>query len=580
MKMRIAFFSLGLLLWGILPAAGALTVDAQVDRTHLAADETLNLTVTIKNGDGRVDVSAITDFKVISRGSSSNMQFVNGRTRREMAYNFLLIPRAKGRLRLPPLKVQSGGGVYHTQPITITVGEQPANGPDSASRNVFVEAQVSNSSPYVGQQITFTFRLYNAVHIANAGLQPPGFDGFTSKEVEDRRTYRKVINGREFAVIEVYYILVPLAPGAATIDAVLLQANIERPSSRNRRRSAFDRFFDDPFFNRGASERHTFQTEAIQIQVRPLPPLDKGEGFSGLVGRFELKADLDPSELKVGDSATLAVTIQGEGNIMDAQAIALDLPPTVKAYADSPEEKIALKPTGYSGQKTFRTALVPVQAGPVVLPPVQLTYFDVAQNSYQTLRATLPALTIAAADNAPTVPVAITPAPLGPLKKQVDFVGRDILPPKEELTAIDHRAPMGWGLFLLSLAAPALLFGATAWVQRLMRRDLSAAAKMKDRALKALKAARTEDESAFLTHLYQALTAAIYAAAGRTGQTLTWQEARTVLIQNGHTEDEAQQAAALLTTIESNKFSGTRLNEAQRQALLAQVKKMTKRLAP
>ncbi len=580
MNMRIAIISLGLLLLGVLPAAGAVTVDAQVDRTHLAAGETLNLTVTINNGDGQVDVGAITDFKVISRGSSTNMQFVNGRSHRETAYRFLLIPRAKGRLRIPPLKVQSNGAVYHTQPVTITVSEQPANGPDSASRDVFVEAQISNRTPYVGQQITFTFRLFNAVHIADAGLQPPGFEGFTAKEVKDRRTYRKVINGREFAVIEVYYVLVPLTPGAVTIDAVLLQANIERPSNHNRRRSAFDRFFDDPFFNRGATERHTFQTKAIQIQVRPLPPLDKGQRFSGLVGRFELKADLDPSELKVGDSATLAITIQGEGNIMDAQAIALDLPSTLKAYADSPEEKIALNPTGYRGQKTFRTALVPVQAGPVVLPPVQLTYFDVAQNSYQTLSATLPALTIATADHAPTAPVAITPTPLEPLKKQVAFVGRDILPPKEDLTAIDHRAPMGWGLFLLILAAPALLYGATAWVQQLMHRDLGAAATMKARTLKALKAARTEDESAFLTHLYQALTAAIYAAADRTGQTLTWQEARTVLIQNGHTEDEAQQAAALLTTIESNKFSGTRLSEAQRQELLARVKKMTKRLAP
>ena len=391
---------------------------------------------------------------------------------------------------------------------------------------------------------------------------------------------KKIIKGREFAVIEIAYVLVPLAPGVLTIEPALLQAQVERPDRRNRQQSPFDRFFDDPRFNRGMTETRAFQTDAIQVEVHPLPAPVRGDKFSGLVGRFTLNARLDKSALKVGDSATLAVTIQGQGNIMDARSPELDLPVNFKTYDDNPEEKVDLDHNGYSGQKIFRTALVPMQAGTVDLPPVRLTYFDVEQAHYRTLTAAIPALTIAETDRAQVTPVTITPAPLGQLKKQVAFTGRDILPPKEELTAIAHQSPMGGALFFIILAAPAMLFGAALLVQRMQHRDLSPAAVMKAKSRQALKAAHNKEEEAFLTHLYQALTAAIHSAAGQTGEALTWQEAETVLQKNGWADPEARQAAQLLTTIESSKFSGARLDDQQRDDLLKQVKKMIGKLAP
>lgn len=580
MKSLIVIISLFVFLLIAAPAAADVEVGARVDRTTLDPGDTLNLVVSVKNGGGEVDVSAITDFKVIPRGTNTNMQFINGRSTREKLYNYLLIPKTNGRLIIPALAVQSDGALYHTQPITITVNDQPTAGAAAISRDVFVDATLSNKAPYVGQQIIYTFRLHNAVQIADARFQPPEFNGFTAKEVKDRRSVHKVINGREFAAIEIFYVLVPLAPGATTIEPALLQAQVEVPGSHSRQQSPFDRFFDDPRFNRGAMQTRTFRTDTLQVEVQPLPAPDGGANFSGLVGRFELDARLDKAALKVGDSATLAVTIRGQGNIMDAQAIDLDLPAAFKTYADNPEEKIEMDRNGFHGQIIFRTALVPVKAGPVELPPLQLTYFDVTQNSYRTLSATLPALTIGKADNAQGTPITITPAPLGQLKKQVAFTGRDILPPKEGLAAIEHQRPMHWGLFVLILLAPAMLFGSAVLVQRLKRQDQSPAAMMKVRSRQALKAARAEKEAAFLTHLYQALTAAIHAAAGRKGQALTWQEAETLLQQSGCNEQDARQAAQLLTTIESSKFSGARLNADQRSNLLDQVKKMTRKLAP
>ena len=117
-------------------------------------------------------------------------------------------------------------------------------------------------------------------------------------------------------------------------------------------------------------------------------------------------------------------------------------------------------------------------------------------------------------------------------------------------------------------------------MQRLNRRDLSPAAVMKIRARSALKQVPNSNSEAALTLLYQALTAAILAAAGRTGEALTWKEARNLLEAAGKSEDEANQAADLLSRIESHKFSGGALTEAQKRDLLNRTQTMVGKLTP
>ncbi len=573
MRRTSAFLILLLVLFQAGPAVAAeVTVRARVDRTTVSPGESLQLEVTVSNGKGEVDLSALTDFKVLSGGTSSSVQIINGRMSREQTHTMLLIAQRKGIVTIPALNVEVDGKTYTTEPITITVSDSTASG-GSADKEAWVTAEVSNLSPFQGQQITYTFRLTNRVQINDAKFQPPEFKGFNAKEIEERRSYRKLIDGRDHMITEVYFVLTPLSAGLQTIDPAVLQVGIVRPGSR-RSRSPFD-----DFFNRGTVEPKVLQTETIRVQVRPLPPLEAGRTFSGLVGRFDLTAAVESTELQVGDSATVTVTVQGKGNVMDAQSPDLKIPPAFKHYADNAEEAIRTDREGASGKKIFRTALVPVQSGTFTLPPVQLVYFDINESAYRTLTAAIPSLTVRASDAARSTPVAVTPGPLKPLKKRVAFTGRDILPPKESLDAVVSRSPIAGTLFICSIAAPAIVFLILMWAQRLIRRDLSPMAAMKTRARRALKQARNNDAEDVLTLLYQALTAAILAAAGRTGEALTWKEARSLLKAAGKSEEEAGRAADLLSRIESHKFSGSTLNEAQKMDLLDQTQTMVGKLA-
>ncbi|MFZ1986223.1 MAG: BatD family protein [Desulfatitalea sp.] len=590
--MRARFFLLphrllaGMLgLWLILsPTAGRaaeeVAVSAQVDRTTLASGESLQLTVTLRNGEGDVDVAGITDFKVISQGTRTSLQIVNGTTSREVIHNYLLVPQRKGRLTIPALAVTVDGRVLRTEPIIVTVAEQPVPDTAAGAREVWAEATVSASQPYVGQPITYSFSLYQAVQITNATFQAPAFDGFSAKELPERKSRRVVLNGREHIVTQIHYVLVPQAAGSHTIEPGVLQLGIVRPDSR-RRRSPFDDFFDDPLFNRNRVEPKVLQGPALDLQVRPLPPYTGADLFSGLVGRFDLTAEVEKTQLKVGDSTTLTITVQGRGNIMDAQAPPLKLPEGIKTYADNPNEEIQLTTDGFNGRKTFRTALVPVQAGDVALPSVQWTYFDVDQGDYRTVTAALPSLQVQPSEGtaAPAVGTAESTV-VG--QRRVELVGRDILPLKEDMAALRSRRPMPLLHFLLWMAMPALAYGALCLVLRLRRADLSPAARMRVKARQALKTATSSGEhhDRFLTALYQALTAAIFFKAGRGGEALTWLEAEAALRDAGQDAQISSQAAELLSAIEAAKFSGRSLDVDQRNDLLARTHQMVRRLAP
>ncbi|MEJ2040018.1 MAG: BatD family protein [Desulfosarcinaceae bacterium] len=322
------------------PALAAVSVDATVDRTTVAPGESVQLQVTVSGGSGEVDLSGLNDFKVLSRGTGSSVQIVNGHMSRETTYTYMLMPRRRGRLAIPALAVDVDGRTYHSEPIDITVTSQPDTGSErSDNQEAWVTAEVSDPSPYAGQQITYTFRLFNTVQIQDARFQAPQFDGFSAKEIKDRRTYRKIVNGREAVVTEIDYVLTPLASGSRTIEPAVLQVGILR-QDRSGRRSPFD-VFNDPFFNRGTVQTRVLQTDALKVAVQPLPSLPAALKFSGLVGRFDLQAGIEgDGDLKVGDSATLAVTVEGRGNIMDARPPELEIPSAFKTYVDNPQESI------------------------------------------------------------------------------------------------------------------------------------------------------------------------------------------------------------------------------------------------
>lgn len=559
-------------------SAAPVQVQAVVDRNAAAMGESIQMQVTVggvHNGD--VDVSPIRDFKVMSRGTSTSIRIVNGNPSRDITFNYTLIPLKTGQLRIPPLTVKTPDGNYQTREITVTVSQQPQQ--HSADQDIFVSASVSDQTPYVGEQIIYTFQLRRAVRIANAQFQKPAFSGFTAEQIGEEQSDIQVIHGRRFHVTTLSYALIPLNSGTQKIQPAALTCDVIHQDQRGRRSSPFDfdSIFGDPFFSPGRVESRVLHTQPVTVQVRPLPEYQGDQPFSGLVGRMDIRADLATANLATGDSTTLTIVVQGTGNIMDAQTPVMDLPDGFKVYEDAPQERISLGRQGYVGEKTFKMALVPLKPGKYRLPPVQLTYFNTETGTYQTRQTNAFDLTVRKRETREAMSVASAPsADNGRAKQKVIFTGRDILPIKDDLSALEDQRPLALSWFLGLLAIPAILSLTAAGLFRITRKADDPASVMARRARSSMKkaAAWGVSDNELLSCLYRALVSAILSKAGTTGESLTWAEAKTLLDRHGVADEVARQAAELLEQIETAKFGGSVLNDSERKHLLAETREI------
>ena len=556
----------------------AAEIQAVVDRTQIGPGESLELTVSVKGGEGTVDVSSIRDFKVLSGGTSTSVQIINGRMSREVNNTYTLIPLKEGRLVIPPLTVMTDKTPQKTEEIVVTV--TPRTQEKTDSEEVFAEGKVSNSSPYEGEPILYTFKLFNAVQITNARLQKPEFSGFTANEVENsRKTYRTVMNGREYNVTDLTILLVPLGAGPKTIDPGILECDLVRRQTT--RRSPFG-MMDDPFFGQNKLEPRVIRTEPLSITVKPLPPFNGKGQFSGLVGAFQIQSEVDKTTLNVGESATLSVTVSGTGNIMDAAAPEIAIPDAFKSYKDAPQDNIQPGVNGYTGKKVFRTALVPLKEGQYTLEPIVFNFFDVSSGQYQTRRTAPVSINVQPSKEKDKLEVYSPPASeVKPLKKNVEFTGRDILPLKEDMNALETQKTLSTAWFWALLLAPALLcLGVKVYLTRTTKND-DPSRLMAKRADQALKDACKPDVSAeeFLTCLSRSLISILLSKAGVKGESLTYIEAESILKSTGFSEADASSATRLIERIDSARFSGQEMDSRSRETFLSETRELVRKIS-
>jgi hypothetical protein len=562
----------------VAAADNDVTVRALVDRNQVQPGESLRLQVVISGGDGVVDLAPLSDFEIHSQGTSTQISMINMRTTRQVIHSYQLLPRKTGNLTIPALTVDVDDRRLRTRPIQITVAEQTGSG--GGARDIIVAADVSHHNPYVGQQFRYTFTLYQGVQITEGRLEQPDFKGFEVHEYEERPTRRKVINGREYLVTEVNYLLIPLSPGPVTIDPARLSFGLVKRQRRSRGGSLDDLFG----LGRTQVEPRLITSQALEVTVRPLPAYTGEAPFSGLVGEFQLSREVGQTALKVGESTTLAVKIRGEGNIRDAQAPLLEVPTAFKTYTDTPSADIQMDGGGFRGEKVFRTALVPVAVGTYQLPATVLVYFDPGGEIYREARAEAVELAVTAGEPGADTTVAVMATPgaqpnAGIRKQKVAFTGSDLLPLKEGLDALEAPRRLGQPLFWTLFLVPALAHLCLGGALRLLKPAADARSRMRRKLRQALRdAGLNDDPTAFLSALRRALVAAVMGASGGSGEALTAAEARQRLEQSGVDGDLAAAAAQLLEEVDGYHYSGITLSGADRQRLRQETGNLVRRV--
>jgi hypothetical protein len=351
--------------------------------------------------------------------TSSSFQMVNGSMSHSVkcTYTFALQAYQEGTFHVGSATLNVKGKKVSSEPFDIKVipddgshaapsgggdaagqgrSQQNTNDPQVSGKDLFLNVIPSKKSVYVGDQVVLTYKIYTKVPVSSLSVERmPSYAGFWTKDISDNsnslRQNSEYINGIEYTTAEVQKtVIVPQRAGKLTIDPMIIEcvAQVRTESNRQRSLDPFEAFFNDPFFNRNiVNVKKELTSQTLTLEVKSLPENGKPASFAGAVGNYNFKSEIDKTELSTNEAFTLTLTVSGTGNVELLQMPTPVFPPDFEVY--DPKVTSSVNPTsnGLSGTKKAEFLVIPRRAGSFTIPAVEFSYFNPANETYQTLQS-------------------------------------------------------------------------------------------------------------------------------------------------------------------------------------------------
>ena len=358
-----------------------IPIDLTLDRSSVILTDTIvmKVKVTGKRKSSFPEIKGLSSFNVAKGSTVSRFELVNGSMNSGVEYIFYLTPLKPGKFVVGPAQVRIKNKVYSSNSVKLTVSKARNNQAGNESRPLFLEARISKNNLYLNQNALYTLRLFMSEQVSDISLEMPEVQGLVFESLAEPQKYSTIINAKRYEVVELKYILIPKKPGTYSIPAAGMRMTVYK---KNRR----DIFFDDPFLNIRSGKPRYLSSNEIKLDVKNLPMQNRPDNFSGLVGRFDVKANLDPVEVKANESATLTIIVQGRGNVRQIPDLKLSDIKGLKIYQDKPRLNINKGESAISGEKIMKWAIVPEKDGEYIIPSMTLAFFDPEKGLYRELK--------------------------------------------------------------------------------------------------------------------------------------------------------------------------------------------------
>ncbi len=532
-------------------------VNVDVDSVDITTNDVLTVTVTVVEH----SVSHLPEFPnidgltLVGSSRSFTRTYENGSftTRAKFIYRFQ--PTRAGRIEIDPVTVRLDSGVYTSSPITITVTRAPIPPmpmaprardtlprlPDLLGQNYFAEAEVDDETPYIGEQITHTFKFYSTDSLSRPTYRAPDFAGFWNAGERPETTDSATNSGRRYLVTEIDTILFPAVAGDTEIEPGLMIV----PAGMF------------------GSIRAEFRSDPVKLAVRPLPPNEPAT-FGGAVGRYDIAAGVDVKTTEIGDPVKLTVVVSGHGNFSALPEPIWTDAPGWRAYDGEVSTRASVSDGKLLGVKSYERVLIPEVAGVLETPSVEFSYFDPDLEEYVTVAADPISVFVE-----PGASGAASPLPTEGAADQSAITDiRHIKPAPGRLGARREALVSNplyltlWGLPLIAVGG--LLGWRAAQRRRAAREAARGPARAREMALARLSSATSEDSIADVAAL--ALHGYLSAALGRQTSGLPASEILSLVEDRGAAHETSAMLAQTLGILDEMRFAPP---ELERDASMA-----------
>jgi len=370
-----------------IAAQGNVRFEATTDARQIVLSGYFTATFTIHDAEGtNFQPPNFKNFNVLSGpGITSSFTINNGKRSQSKGMSYQLQPRKVGQFTIGPATINVNGKTLKTRPFRIEVVKGKNSNATTRKDldielgiDVFIKAEVNTSEARIGEQIILDYKLYTTRDIESYNLLSESeYAGFFAKDVRrfNGRVVKEVVDGKQYSTkILKRVALFPQQTGKLTIDPMTMQLYINSEGS-TKRRSVF-------FLPKMTRVR--VNTDELQISVKSLPS-DMPPTFTGAVGKFSIRANINRTKLTTDDAILLRMEINGNGDVKQVQAPPLLISEKFEVYDPKVVEENSFENDGvYKVKKTFEYTILPKEPGTYDLS-IAFTYFDTDSLKYITI---------------------------------------------------------------------------------------------------------------------------------------------------------------------------------------------------
>lgn len=405
MKNRLTVFLL--LIFSIIHAFAADDVKFTASApATVIVDKPFQLVYTVNAAAKDLRAPELENFEILAgpfSSRSSSYQIINGKSTSSLtlSFTYTLLPSKEGNFTIPSASITVDKEKYSSNGLSIKVlppdqedessnAKSPAAGDSNSSSQsisndkIFIRTSVSKTNVFEQEPILVTYKLYALVDVVGMNnMKFPDFNGFMKQELTQDQNKQKSFenfNGKNYGTVVLYEILLyPQRSGDILIDKASFDAVI-RIQNRTQVRSIFDDFFDS-YVNVNKS----LVAPSSRIKVTPLPA-NKPASFSGTVGKLSLNSSISDTKIKVDEAVTLKLAVSGSGNLKLLKNPEIKFPDGLEVYDPKINSNFKASASGMTGTRTVEYVIIPRHSGNYVIPASELSYFDIGDKTYKTLR--------------------------------------------------------------------------------------------------------------------------------------------------------------------------------------------------
>ena len=386
MKQKIYYILILCALMSVSIYAQTPKLVASVSKNKLGLNQRVKIQFTInKQGADNFQAPNFKNFQIVSGPSQSISQsWVNGSASFSQSYNYIIKPLKKGEFLIPAASIKLNNKTLTSKPVKVIVLDpveipKDPNDPNYiAQQNVHLVAEISKSSPYVGEGVYVEYRLYVSQNISVRDFSytdSPQYNGFWNQDIKIRglTTQNGTYNGEQYRYVVLQKaLLIPTKSGKLTIDPIEMDIVIGVPTGRGD-------FFGNPIVK---NITKSFASAKKFIRSKELPIEGKPESFNGAVGDFNFIVSSSKNILKSNETATVSVKVTGNGNLKLFELPEIKTPSELEVFTPEQKEKINVTSRGIRGSVTKNYTIVPQFKGKYKIPSTEFSYFDLKEKKY------------------------------------------------------------------------------------------------------------------------------------------------------------------------------------------------------